>query len=213
VGTLIYPDPPVAAAYEAIGKAQGLSLSLSDIKSRFAAAYDRVFRRALDLATSDVRERQRWRVVVAEVFRESPHLVDELLEQLWHHFARPQHWPMFADVPPVWEDLRARGYILGIASNFDGRLRDIVAGHACLSSCPHVFVSTELGHAKPSESFFTGIQRQLNAPPEEILMVGDDLENDVLAPRRMGWQSLALDRAKSTSPSLLSLRDLAEKLP
>src|SRR5689334_13914819 len=94
VGTLIYPQPAVASAYETAATAHGLSLPFTTIQSRFAAAYDRVFRREPDLATNEVRERQRWRAVVAEVFCESPEMIDSLLEHLWQHFARGEHWPM-----------------------------------------------------------------------------------------------------------------------
>lgn len=212
-GTLIYPEPSVATAYEAVGKSHGLLLNAGEIKPRFAAAYARVFRQATNLSTDEAVERQRWRAVVAEVFYESPQLVDELLEQLWQHFARPEHWPLFEDVMPAWTALVARGYWLGIASNFDGRLRQILAGHACLSSCRQIFVSTELGCSKPSQEFFRAIQRRLEVPPEKILIVGDDEENDVLAPRRAGWQSMALDRTGSSRGSLSSLLELTDCLP
>jgi putative hydrolase of the HAD superfamily len=213
VGTLIYPEPSVTSAYEAVAKGHGLSVSSTAIQSRFAAAYDRVFRREPDLATNEVRERQRWRAVVAEVFCESPEMIDSLLEQLWQHFARGEHWPMFDDVAETWRELAARGYVLGMASNFDARLRSILAGHACLASCPYVFVSTELGHAKPSGRFFSAVQQRLKARPDEILMVGDDEINDVMAPREAGWQALALNRKDSTLRGLNSLRELASCLP
>jgi putative hydrolase of the HAD superfamily len=213
VGTLMYPRPSVAEAYEIAGRAHGSTLSATEIQARFAAGYDRVFRQAADLATSELRERQRWRGVVAEVFGESEEAVDALLEQLWQHFAHCEHWPLFDDVAQTWEELAARGYVLGIASNFDARLRGILAGHACLASCPHVFVSTELGHAKPSERFYAAVEQRLNARPDEILMVGDDEINDVIAPRSAGWQALALSRKKPVAQGLDDLRQLAKQLP
>lgn len=213
VGTLIYPEPSVASAYETVAKAQGLPLSRTEIQARFAIGYDRVFRLSTNLATNEEHDRQRWRAVVAEVFSEWPEMIDSLLEHLWEHFARSEHWPLFDDVEDCWSELTARGYVLGIASNFDARLRSILAGHPCLASCPHVFVSTELGYAKPSELFFAAVERRLEARPDEILMVGDDQINDVIAPRRAGWQALALNRKKSTSGTLSDLHELSVRLP
>lgn len=214
VGTLIYPDPPVAAAYQAAGAKLGIALSLPEIQARFRAAYGRVFRGITDPATDEQREQNRWRTVVAEVFAQWPHLVDELWERLWHHFAQPEHWPLFDDVASTLSALQARGYGLGIASNFDARLRRVIAHHPPLQGCRHVFVSTELGHAKPSAAFYAAAQRRLGAHSQEIVLVGDDFENDVSAPRRCGWQAIELCRQLPPRPdAICSLSELATTLP
>lgn len=211
-GTLIYPEPAVPEAYEAIGRGQGCSLTAAEIKPRFAAAYGRVFAQLRDLTTDERRERQRWRAVVAEVFREWPDAVDELLENLWQHFAAPQNWPLFDDVVSTWQELTARGYTLGIASNFDGRLQAILSERLELDPSL-LFISTALGHAKPSENFFAAIQQRLSASAAEILMVGDDEENDVLAPRRAGWHALHLERGQHSSAAISGLNELLCHLP
>lgn len=211
-GTLIYPEPGVAVAYEAIGREHGCSLSAAEIKPRFAAAYGRQFAQSRDLATDESRERQRWRAVVAEVFHEWPHAVEVLLENLWQHFAAARHWPLFDDVASTWQELTALGYTLGIASNFDGRLRAILAERLELDP-PLLFVSTAIGHAKPSASFFAAIQQRLAANADDILMVGDDEENDVLAPRRAGWHALHLQRGQRSPGAISGLDELRRHLP
>ena len=145
--------------------------------------------------------------MVGDVFREQPAGCDRIFEMLWEHFADPQHWPLFDDVAPAWNELTARGFVLGIASNFDARLRRIVASHACLANCEHVFVSTEVGHAKPALAFYRAIEQRLAAQPGEVLLIGDDLEHDVAAPRRAGWYSCAVVRGSNgaTNPSLLEV--------
>lgn len=207
VGTLCYPQPSVAAAYQQVGRRFGSLLTEDEIRPRFVQAYRRVFRDAADLATDATRERSRWRTVVADVFQELPGECDDILEALWEHFADPQHWPLYDDVGPTWSELSSLGLTLGIASNFDARLRRIIAGHACLASCEQVFVSTEIGYSKPALEFYRSIEQRLAAQPAEILIVGDDLENDVVAPRRAGWNSCAIVREPSepTHPSLLEV--------
>jgi putative hydrolase of the HAD superfamily len=165
------------------------------------------------LVTDERRERQRWHSVVANVFRECPQLSNHLLEHLWQHFAHPDHWLLFDDVAETWSVLAARGYVLGIASNFDSRLRQILKGHACLAFCPHVFVSTELGYSKPDERFFSEIERRLGALPQQLVMVGDDDENDVAAPRRRGWQAIALTRNSHSVSGIRALSELARLFP
>jgi putative hydrolase of the HAD superfamily len=213
VGTLIYPQPSVAAAYERAAMALGIRLPQSEIRSRFLAAHARAFRGSAVMATDEARERQRWRDVVASVFQEWPQHVDELLVQLWQHFAATDHWPLFDDVAKTWGALSDRGYELGIASNFDARLPRILSGHACLASCQHVFFSTDLGYAKPDARFYREIERRLGAPPQDLLMVGDDEENDVSAPRSRGWQAIALDRNSGSTKGVRNLFELVNRLP
>jgi putative hydrolase of the HAD superfamily len=218
VGTLIYPRPSVAEIYTEVGARFGSSLTFADIRPRFAAAYRRVFRECDDLATNGDRERERWQAVVAEVFADVPHAVEPIFAALWDHFAQPQHWELYDDVAPVWRELSSRGFVLAIASNFDSRLRQILAGHDLLADCPHVFVSSEIGHAKPSPEYYRAVERRLAACPEEILIVGDDLENDVVAPRRAGWRALALTRRTGEiqhfddEETLASLSELPSRL-
>jgi putative hydrolase of the HAD superfamily len=53
-----------------------------------------------------------------------------------------------------------------------------------------VFASSEIGWRKPAPQFFRTIQEQLGLSPHELLMVGDDLQLDIAAANRAGWQAL-----------------------
>jgi putative hydrolase of the HAD superfamily len=187
----------VAEAYHAAGGRFGSSLSTEAIRLRFRSALAR--QEALDAQhnpphrTSEERELLRWRAIVAEVFYDVPD-TEDLFQFLWNHFAQPQHWRLYEDVPACWERLTKAGLSVGIASNFDVRLDCVCAGHALLASCRHRFISSQLGHKKPSLQFFRAIERSLEVRPEQILLVGDDLENDYLAAQRAGWQTLLLTR-------------------
>jgi putative hydrolase of the HAD superfamily len=216
VGTLLCPDPPVVDAYWAAGQQFGSQFSKLEIASRFRSAYRTIFARlesSHGLATNETIEHECWRQVIAFVFEDVEAAQQHhLFNMLWHHFARPEHWQLFDDVMPTWKELRARNYRLGIASNFDGRLRTILAGKKLLQGDELLFISTEIGFAKPSEQFYRRVEQQLQASPSEILLVGDDIENDVLAPRRADWQALALDRSGANLEALSGLRKLCSLL-
>jgi putative hydrolase of the HAD superfamily len=95
---------------------------------------------------------------------------------------------------PAWHELARRGYLLGIASNFDGRLRTICRGHSPLDECRHIFVSSEVGFPKPELPFYRAVEERLGLLPEQILLVGDDEAADVTGPIAVGWQALWLRR-------------------
>jgi putative hydrolase of the HAD superfamily len=196
VGTLLLPEPPVAAAYGAVAHEFGIERDTTDIERRFHEAFAR--QEQLDARdpqwwTDEARERRRWQAIVDEVF--APAAVPEtMFERLWEHFARPEHWVAFEDAAAACARLAAAGLVLGAASNFDARLRNVLAGHPRLHVLTHVFASSELRCRKPGREFFRSIERALGLAPGELLLVGDDLENDYLAARAAGWQAVLVDR-------------------
>jgi putative hydrolase of the HAD superfamily len=197
VGTLLTPQPSVAEAYLAAGRRFGSRLEIGEVRARFREAFRRQER--LDAAdsngaTSQDRERRRWQAIVAEVFDdvEQP---EQLFEALWRHFARAEHWRLFDDVPRACQRLEEAGLLVGIASNFDARLESIVADMPRLTPCrERVFVSSRLGCRKPCVEFFRAIERSMGLRAEQLLLVGDDLDNDYCGARAADWQAVLLVR-------------------
>lgn len=57
-----------------------------------------------------------------------------------------------------------------------------------------VFCFSELGHRKHEPEFWQVVRECLGIPLGRIVMVGDSLEHDVLAPRRWGVQAVWFNR-------------------
>ena len=185
--TLLRPQPDVASVYERIGREYGGSVTAANIQRAFTPALRRHFG---DHAASEPLDRQRCQSLVFDVLQSCN---DQMFRSLWEHFAQPQHWRLFDDVQPAWSWLRHNGFNLAIASNFDGRLRKILAGFPELDP-DHVFISSELGCRKPSGSFFRAIEYELKVEARRILLVGDNLAADFRGARAAGWQALLIDR-------------------
>lgn len=213
VGTLLRPVPCVADVYAAAGRRHGIDLSTAEVGRRFALAFARqeqIDRRWLAGRTSEPRELQRWRRIVRRVFGQVAAL-EAIFAELWEHFGQPGSWQLDPAVGEVWRQLAAAGYVLGIASNFDGRLLDICRAMPELAGCPHVFVSSQIGCKKPSRGFFRTIEQRLGLAGGQIMLVGDDLDNDYLAARTAGWQAVLLDPA-GEQPELAAIAGLG-RLP
>jgi putative hydrolase of the HAD superfamily len=207
VGTLIHPDPPAAAVYAAAGHRFGSKLGEREIAARFAAAFGRqeAIDRARGLRTDEAREETRWRAIVAEVLDDVTD-PEACFRHLYEHFARPSAWRAEPDAGATLARLARRGYRLGIASNFDHRLRRVLAGGE-FRDLPLV-ISAEVGWRKPSAAFFAAVSRTLGVEPRQLLYVGDDPENDYERARAAGCGAILFDprdRARADVPRVRAL--------
>jgi putative hydrolase of the HAD superfamily len=196
VGTLIHPEPPAAVVYSEIGARFGTSYSVEEIARRFVAA----FKREEDLdrrhgwRTSEDRERQRWRTIVATVLDDvSDH--QACFDKLYEHFAQPDAWRLEAATTLLLRDLKQRGLVIGLASNYDHRLLGVVRGLPELHCIDHIIVSAAVGWRKPAPDFFAAVCEVVAQPPERIVFVGDDVVNDYEGARAAGLRAFLLENA------------------
>ena len=196
VGTLIEPSPSVAMVYAQAAARQGIDVELHDVKDRFHRYFrnDEIDDLRGPLATDEILERRRWRRIVSNVLPDLPD-ADRGFEELWEHFGSPSSWRLFDDVANAMELLEGAGFPIRIASNFDRRLRGVVAGLPQLDGRVHpLVISSEVGYRKPHPRFYEASCESLGLPPSRVLYIGDDAENDVRGPRRAGLAGLLLDR-------------------
>lgn len=212
VGTLIHPDPPAAEVYARVGREFGSRLDAAAIAPRFAAAFRRQeeIDRAAGWVTSEEREVARWRSIVAEVL-DDVRDPEACFDVLYAYFHQPGAWGCDRDAAPTLAALDARGYALGTASNFDRRLRAVVAGLAPLQPLRHVVASSAVGWRKPAPEFFRRLGEVTGLMPDQILYVGDDRDNDFAGALAVGTHALLLDpQGKSGGPADARLNRLAD---
>ncbi len=189
------------------GQRFGSALEEADVKRRFKSARQKLF--SVDtpakeqieggLVSSDQIEGELWRRFIDFVFDDVNESA-ELFDALWDFFAVPENWCVYSDVAECLFQLKRRGCYLAIASNFDSRLIPIVDHFEELSTVDDVFCSASLGFRKPDPAFYrqvlTKVSRNLGADisSDDIIFVGDCIENDFHGPRRMGWSAFWLDR-------------------
>jgi len=214
VGTLLEPVPGVGEIYHLIGQEFGCRRTLQEVTSRFREAFaatesrpELLQQKGLDpWWTSEAEEFRRWRQIVGLVLDDVSDL-ERCFQKIHDHFAKPSAWKIFPDVQPVIARLKQLGRTVVMASNFDNRLHHVWKGTSELSQVDDCFISSELGARKPSVGFFRMMCERLQVHPEEILMVGDDWENDVVAPRQIGLHAVWLNRKATTGSQDFADRD------
>ena len=99
---------------------------------------------------------------------------------------------IYPDVVPCLRELRAAGYLLGIAGNQPAAAERVMAE---LGVPVEVVASSQTwGVEKPSRAFFERIVREAGVPAHEIAYVGDRLDNDVLPALASGMVAVHLRR-------------------
>ena len=212
VGTILTPRTSVAQVYFEVGSRCGSRLSIETIGQRLTEAFaiqeklDRIARNQ----TCEARERQRWESIVTRVFDDIE--TSQCFEELYAEFALSSTWVANPDLPPVLEQLQQRGMVLGVASNFDHRLRTILEGMPELSALTHLVISSEIEWKKPAPQFYHRACEILDCAPEEVLFIGDDIENDYRAAREAGLQAILFDpkRLNQEAESISSFVELLD---
>ena len=118
-------------------------------------------------------------------------------EAVYAHFAEPGVWKAFPDVPGALARFREAGYRLGIISNFDRRLRKVLADLGLAASFEHIIISSEVGADKPDPRMYAEALRLFGVPAGRALHVGDDPRKDWGA-ERVGLRVFRLERPRHT---------------
>jgi putative hydrolase of the HAD superfamily len=195
VGTLLFPKPSAPTVYADVARRAGLELPVDDVRTRFLAAYraQEKLDRAAGWVTSEEREVERWRTIVSETLRGVPD-PDACFHELFEHFAKPTAWEVDPHIGFVLGKLLERGFVVGMGSNYDARLLSVLAGFPELAPLrERVVVSAAVGFRKPAGEFFRGVIASVGCEADQIVFVGDDLENDYHGAEAAGLHAVLLD--------------------
>lgn len=96
----------------------------------------------------------------------------------------------------LWEALRRIGLRVGVCSNLASPYENALLG--CLPRVPDALVlSFRVGLMKPQAEIYQLVCAQLRLDPEQVLFVGDRLEEDVLGPQRAGLLAMHIDELET----------------
>ncbi|WHY01267.1 HAD family hydrolase [Neobacillus sp. DY30] len=131
---------------------------------------------------------------------------------------------LFADVPELINALKAMGKLVGIITNGPVQHQSNKIHSLDLTSYvsrDHIFISDEVGVAKPNKQIFHHVAKQVNMLPSEMLYIGDSWPNDVVAPMEAGWKAIWYNHRKRLPDTphkplevindLLSIIDIVDK--
>jgi putative hydrolase of the HAD superfamily len=192
-GTLIELAEPVGETYARAAAAHGAPLSAW----RLGDAFTRVLHRAapLDYGRAPepilASERAWWRELVRQVFLAADSAVrvrdfEACFEELWRHFGSGAAWRPRDGARQALASLRAAGLATCVVSNFDGRLRAVLADVGLAPLLDAVVLPADARAAKPDPALLRAALARLRCAPAEAALVGDDPARDLEPARRLG---------------------------
>lgn len=179
-GTLIEPWPSVGHVYAGVAARFGVNnIAPERLTGNFMHAWKA--RAGFDYS------RESWYTLVRETFGEAAvRLPAEFFPAVYDGFAEASIWRVFDDVFATLDALTRRGLKLGVISNWDERLRPLLARLGLARYFSSLIISCEVGATKPDPSLFRQAAAELAVAPHELLHVGDNHTTDVLGAEVIG---------------------------
>ena len=100
----------------------------------------------------------------------------------------------YPDAVPTLEVLKSRGFKLGVVANQTPGSEARLAGWDLLKYFDVVAASAELGVSKPNPAIFLWALERAGCAPENAVMIGDRIDNDIAAPARLGMHTVRILR-------------------
>jgi len=126
--------------------------------------------------------------------------VDAICDRAYDLFGQPDAYRVYDDVWPALDALRARGYRLGIVSNWGWHLPAICESLGLQPYFEGIFASARVGYEKPHPAFFHHALATMNAQAARAVHVGDSVRADVRGAHGAGLHAVLLARDGRSTP-------------
>ena len=113
-----------------------------------------------------------------------------LIKTPWHS----ENEIPYPDAVPTLTKLRRRGYKLGVIANQNYGTEQRLKNWNLHHFFEVIAASAELGMAKPDPAIFEWALKQADCSPQNAVMVGDRMDNDIAPANRLGIHTVRLKR-------------------
>ena len=122
------------------------------------------------------------------------------------------NWCLFDDTYDVIEKLYRMGYKLGIISNGDlSQQTDKLKRTGIYNFFEIITTSSEYDYSKPNPMLYESIIKRFNIDKKEMLMIGDQVEKDIIPCLNIGINAIWLNREnKENQDNVKEIKNLNE---
>ena len=214
-GTLVDSRPSFPELFAEVVARGGHPVTPEAVREASAAVTDGFSRAAQEnrlWTSSPERSRAFW-TSVYDLMLEALDLPtgDGLRDELYLAFTDRANYRLYDDVRPALDRLAGGGYVLGVVSNFEAWLDDLLADLGVRELFAVRVISGIEGIEKPDRRIFELALARAALQPRDVAYVGDLPEFDVDPPAALGMFPVLLDRrGRFTEHQGARISDLAD---
>lgn len=224
--TILYPHPSFSELFARVVTEAGVPATAGDVEEVRRRLAPHLVDLAEDsgadggLSLSEESSRTFWTFLYRRFLAELGHEGDEdLVERLFSVFSSTSTYRLYDDVLPTLSELSGGGYRLGLISNFERWLEEMLVE----LEVGHIFdvavISGIEGVEKPDATIYLRALEKAGVEADRAIHVGDSPGLDVAPARSVGIETVLLDRLGRYAGhdghrigSLKELPDLLSKL-
>lgn len=205
VGTIFGVKNSVGDVYSQLAKKYGVNREAEIINSCFYQAFKNspplAFDVDMDKNPDDIQKLEYlwWKNVTYKTFNKD-NAIEEFTDfedfflELYDYFKTSQPWIIYDDVIPSLKRWQQQGIELGIISNFDTRIYDVLDNLNLRQYFQTITISSLTGVAKPHRKIFLNALAKHNCQPKNACYIGDSVKEDYWGAKSLGMKSFWLNR-------------------
>lgn len=205
VGTLFGVRNSVGEVYGEIAHQFGVKVSAKEVDKAFYNSFKQSNKMAfpgVELQEIPTKEFEWWKAIAIQTFQAVGVFdrfsdFDKFFAELYAHFATEKPWFVYSDVYPALEYWQKSGIEMGIISNFDSRLYQVLKNLNLADFFTSVTISTEVNSAKPDRQIFQAALQKHNCLPEAAWHIGDSYKEDYQGSKTLGLKAIWLNRSEN----------------
>ena len=200
--TILYPHPSFSELFATIVSDAGVPVDAPDVED----VRRRLAPHLVDMhedsgapggaSLSEASSRAFWTFLYRRFLKELGHEDESLVERLFEVFSSTSTYRLYDDVLPALQELSEDGYRLGLISNFERWLEEMLVE----LEVGHIFdvavISGIEGVEKPDASIYLRALDKAGVDPDRAVHVGDSPGLDVAPARSVGITTVLLDRLR-----------------
>lgn len=220
MGTLLHPNPSFAHVFASVCTEAGEAVTATEVSLAFQESQLPVLmdigtdRAGAGPPTSDTR--QFWITAYSRLLDALGIRLGGLSERIYGRFAEPSSYTLYDDAPGTLDAFAAEGQRLGLISNFEPWLVDVLNHLGVHDYFEVLILSSVESVAKPAPLIYEVALERAGVPPRSAVHVGDSIRNDIEPCSAIGLPAILVDRTNAFSSfaglRLTSLTHLPELL-
>lgn len=197
--TLVHPLPSFPELFLGVCSHYGLEVDLSVLRtatrSMMAGVEDRQ-RQGYTFSNETSKSRRFWLDFYGSLVREMGYAGEDgsLPRALYDTFSQPCNYGAYHDAHDTLRELRERGVRMGLISNFEPWLEDLLRDLEMLDFLEVLVISGKEDYEKPHPRIYELALERAGVSPRQSLHVGDSPVSDYDGAREAGMRAVLLDR-------------------